>query len=158
MTLVFILMAAGAVMLFLEVVLPGGVLGLFAGLAFTAATGFAWSEGGFGAALITALISCVLGLAALIAWAYVLPKTSIGKKMLPKADKVESADSPLKKHIGKTCVARTELTPTGKVALGGEIYDARCISASASKDEALIIVDADFYELKVKPNSRMMDL
>ncbi len=153
MTIVLTLICVGTVLLFLEVIMPGAILGIFAAICFAAAVWVSWVQMGVVSALVTAFVCAFLGLAAVFAWAYVLPRTSIGKRLLPKPDDVESADSPLKAHVGEECLAQTDMMPIGKVVLEGAVYDAQSVSGGVKKGEKLRVVDADFYELKVRPLS-----
>ncbi len=151
MGILLTLICTGAFLVFLEIVLPGGIAGFIGGALFAFAIGYAWYDMGFVYALLVALVCSVIAVAALFSWQYVLPRTSFGRKLLPAVDTLEAAENTFAKFIGSTCVAKTDLMPTGRVVLDDEIFDAQCVAGFVSKGQTLKVVGADLRELKVAP-------
>ncbi len=154
MGVVLILMIFGTILLFAEVVVPGGVLGTIGVVCFFGAAFAAWKASGAALTALVILASILLSILAVLAWGYVLPKTKFGGKILPKPDVPESKASPLDSLVGQTCVALTKMLPSGKVKLDGRIFDASCLDGSASEGDVLTVVSADLGELKVRKFSK----
>ena len=151
MGLIILLLSVGTILVFLEIVLPGGIWA-FAGVAFyiwAAYEGYASCGvlGGVAAGLV-AFAMCVL---AFLVWLKILPKTSFGKKMyLNSSEKGTAMTESLKGLIGKEGVALTVLMPSGKVAVDGVPYDAKSEAAHIEKGASVMVIGADSFEIKVK--------
>jgi len=89
--------------------------------------------------------------AAFLMWLYVIPKTSLGRKLYLSTSQDGKAPSEnMKPLIGRTATALTILVPTGKVEIDGLSYDARCITSHVEAGERVTVEDANAFELKVK--------
>ncbi len=151
---VLTLMILGTLLLFAEVVVPGGVLGTIGVVCFFGAAFAAWKAAGAGLAALVVLAAILLSMLAVFAWGYVLPKTKFGGKILPKPDVPDAKGGPLDSLLGKECVALTKMLPSGKVKLDGGVFDASCVDGSASEGDLLVVVSADLGELKVRKLSK----
>jgi membrane-bound ClpP family serine protease len=156
MSLIVTFFIAGIVMLALEVVLPGAVLGVFGGLSLFIGVGVAFSElgatgGGVAALLALALIALTLYLefrflpGSPIARMFTMGETVSGTSqpaLAPKAD-----------VVGREVVAVTPLSPTGYVELAGSRYEAAVRNGHAERGERLTVVDVDNFRLILTKSS-----
>ena len=136
-----ILIGVGAVLIGIEIVVPGfGIPGIAGGLAIIAALGLSfvnldtvplevqWAEGLLGRAINTVLASVIVaGIAGYLVLQR-LPEASFGKGLsLSKAVTGKATDgvaSELDELLGKQGTAATELRPSGTVSVDGKRYDA----------------------------------
>ena len=102
-------------------------------------------------AVIASVLSVFFAFSAFAVWLWVVPKTSLGRKMYLNtsqdghAPRVDNAAM-----LGRTGLALTVMVPTGKVEIDGASYDARCESSHIEKGEKVKVVGADSFVLKVE--------
>jgi len=152
MTTIGLLFAFGAVLIALEVFVPGGVLGVIGGLAMVAGCLFAFYDyGASGGGLATAAALSILGLA-LYAELVLLPKTRLGKKLF-LSQAVEGISQPAPADaaqvVGKTVESVTLLAPSGYVLFEGRRYEARSQSGLVPKGTTVRVVGVDNFHLIV---------
>ena len=152
MIFIAVLVILGSALVFLETVLVGGVWAA-AGLGF-----FAWAiyeshaQFGVAAALGTGAFCAFMCAAAFWVWLYVIPKTSLGKKLyLTTSQDGHAPSENFKELIGMEGSALTALVPSGKVLIGGKPFDAKCVVGHVEKNEKVSVVGSDPFELKVRP-------
>jgi len=120
------LILAALVLVFFEVILPGGILGVIAAVCIIIATWLAGAEfGAFGAALTFLGAAAAVALLVFIEFK-ILARTSLGRAFFLKSSvtghsNVEKATPEI---IGKEGVAVTRLNPSGKVAIDGQTFEA----------------------------------
>lgn len=119
------LLAIGLLLIAAEVFVPGGIIGVFGGMALVAAVVagfFAFGpRGGFLAALLLVLFSgAVLG-----GWIRLFPRTPMGRKLTLKTDgrDFKSADPSSASLQGHTGRAQTSLHPAGIAVIDGRRID-----------------------------------
>lgn len=152
MTLIIGLIVTALVLVFFEVILPGGVLGVMAGLCVILATWLGFTEYGALGGLGIFLGACV----AIAVMAYIefklLAKTSLGRaffldeQITGHSNVSAAADS----IIGKEGTALTRLNPSGKVAIEGESYDAYSQDGYIDSGEFIGVVAKDNFKLIIK--------
>ena len=152
-TAVIVLFAAGLVLLGLEVIVPGAVLGIAAVVALLAGVAVAWVEHGSSGGLL-ALAAAVFAVIALLYFEFcILPRTRIGRRMfLNKA--IDGASQPpvaanAADVVGREAVAVTALGPTGIVQIDGRRYEARCDSGFAEAGARLRVARVETFQLVV---------
>jgi len=123
-TLFFILLLSGLVLMGVEIFVPGGVLGALAGLALVGAivTGFiAFPAAG---PFIAVGIIVLTGVA-VAAWIRIFPRTQFGRRMTVSTDlstsKAPAAD--LEGLVGKQGEALSDLRPAGFARVAGRRID-----------------------------------
>lgn len=159
MTIIITLFATGVLLLALEVVVPGGVLGILGGLCLLAGvtvvfTRFGLEKGALAALGTFALVGVTLGLEFVL-----LPKSRLAR-MLSAAGTVSGKSQPAvaeRSVIGREAVAVTPLSPSGYVELDGRRYEAFARSGQARTGERLNIVDVDNFRLIVTKTSITQD-
>lgn len=152
MTAIIVLFAIGIVLVAVEILVPGGLLGLVGGLCLLAGVVAAFNQfGAFGGAIATGL-ALFIGAATIYAEFVVLPKTRLAKKFtmsetVAGRSQPEVADRAA--VIGREVVAVTKLAPSGVVTLDGRRYEAFSQSGLAEVGCRLKVVDADTFRLIV---------
>jgi membrane-bound ClpP family serine protease len=152
MTTVVLLLSLGIVLLLLEVVVPGGVLGVIGGLAMLAGCALAFYDFGLqGGALATAVALVSLGVAVYIEFA-LLPKTRAGRKFF-LSQAVDAASQPMPADaalvVGRQVETLTTLAPSGYVLLDGHRCEARSQSGLIAKGAQVRVVAVDNFSLIV---------
>lgn len=156
-TTVLALLAAGLLMLGLEVIVPGAVLGIAAVIVMLAAVGIAFVEHGAQGGLFALAVSLFGVLALLYVEFRLLPRTRLGRRMfLEKA--IDGASQPpvaarAADVVGREAVAVTALGPTGLVEVDGRRYEARCDSGFADAGARLKVVRVETFQLVVIASS-----
>jgi membrane-bound serine protease (ClpP class) len=123
--LFLIFVVVGLLLLALEVIVPGGILGAFAGLSLVGAmlTGFIafGAEGGLIAAFGVVVLCGVI----LAMWIKVFPDTPMGRVLTLRRDEktFRSSDITLESLSGKGGVAQTKLRPGGIALIDGHRAD-----------------------------------
>ncbi len=152
MNLIILLFALGIVLIVLEVIVPGGVLGVIGGLAMLGGCALAFRDhGAASGGLATLAALAVLGLSLYIEFA-LLPKTRFGKKLfLQQAVDATSQPRPAEAAavVGKTAEAATTMAPSGYVLLEGKRYEAFSQSGLIAKGAAVRVVGVDNFHLIV---------
>jgi len=119
------LIVAGFLLVFFEVFLPGGVLGVLGGLVVLGAIacGFIFKGPGWGSMLL--LISSVSGLISFWLWIKYFPKSPIGRRLILQRDAHDwhGADEDQKEYLGKRGTAHTTLRPAGMAVIEGARVD-----------------------------------
>jgi membrane-bound ClpP family serine protease len=152
MTTVLILLGLGVMLLAIELVVPGAIIGIVGALAMLAGVVVAFGEFGLQGGLLT-LGLVILVLSAVIYVELVwLPKSALarwfsmsttleGQSQPPLADEASVA--------GADAVAETVLSPSGYVRVGGKRYEAFCRDGYAEQGSALSVVSVDNFRLIV---------
>lgn len=152
MTWIIGLLIGCMVLVFLEVLLPGGILGLLAAACLIGATiKTAALYGGFAAALVF-MGAILLGLVMVVLEFKLFAKTRFGKRFfltrtVGSGNGVEVNSDAL---IGAEGVALTRLNPAGKVEVNGKSYDAHCRDGYLESGTPIQIISKDSFKLIIK--------
>jgi membrane-bound ClpP family serine protease len=152
MSVIILLFAAGILMLALEVVVPGAVLGIIGGVCMLVGVVVAFSEYGFGGGTTAAVAGVVLVGIALYLEFVLLPKSRLAKKLTMGGTVAGISQPPIADRaavVGREAVAVTSLVPSGYVEFNGRRYEAFSRSGAAARGERLDIVDVDNFRLIV---------
>jgi membrane-bound ClpP family serine protease len=155
MTVILFLFVTGVVLLALEVVVPGAILGIIGGLALVAGVIMAFNDYGFdGGAIALATAVVLVGIALYLEFV-LLPKSRLAKTFSMTAT-VDGRSQPAvasRAIIGKRAVAVTPLTPSGVVELEGKRYEAFARSGHVVAGTPLDVIDLDNFRLIVSQTS-----
>lgn len=154
MTLIILLFALGIVLIAVEVIVPGGILGTIGGLMMFGGCIVSFMEYGTLGGVIASVVALVLAVLALYIEFRVLPKTAIGKRaFLTKEITGVSAAFGKEAHdlIGKSGEALTMLSPSGYIRVDGKRYEAFCQSGQVPAGAPLEVIGADNFRLIVSP-------
>lgn len=151
MNLLLLLFGIGLVLLAAEVFVPGGILGIFGGLALLGAVILAFADLGAGAGWITLVAAAATVGLLLYVELGLLPKTRLGRRLFLHAAVGGTSQAPpaAADVIGKSAEALTTLAPTGYVIVEGRRYEAFSQSGLVPKGTALRVVGLDNFRLIV---------
>ncbi len=152
MTLVVVLFVLGALLLALEIVVPGGILGAVGGAMMLGGVVAAFVKLGSSGGIIASIAAVVLlGVTIFLELVWLPRSRFVGHLALgPARDSV--SQPPLAKEadvVGRDAVALSTLAPTGFVRVDGRRYEASCRSGYASAGETLKVVGVDTFRLIV---------
>jgi membrane-bound serine protease (ClpP class) len=152
MNAVIILFIIGILLVAVEVLVPGGLLGILGGSALLAGVVTAFVRFGATGGMIATLIALVIGAITLYLEFVYLPKTRLAKALsmsgtVSGRSQPEIADRDA--IIGREVVAVTTLAPSGYVEVDGRRYEASCQSGLANVGARLRVVDVETFRLVV---------
>lgn len=152
MSFIIGLILLSLVFAFFEVIVPGGLLGILAGIAIIWASILAFQNYGPLEALGVFIGGLILIIILVIFELKIISKTKIGKRMfLDQA--VEDQSTKVigtEELIGKDGEAETTLAPSGKVIIEGQEYEAFSEDGLIKKGEKVKIVGRDNFRIVVK--------
>lgn len=154
MTIIILLFALGIVLLAVEVIVPGGILGSIGGLMLFGGCVMSFLEYGTIGGIIAVALALTLTFAALYIEFRVLPRTAVGKRAFLTSEiaGVSSAfGKDARELIGKSAEALTMLSPSGYIRIDGKRYEAFCQTGQAPAGAALEVIGADNFRLIVSP-------
>jgi membrane-bound ClpP family serine protease len=146
------LLVAALVLVFFEVILPGGILGIIAALCVILASWFAGVEFGTGIGFLT--FACSAAAIAILVFVEfkLLARTSLGSAFFLKSSvtghsNIAPAETSI---IGKKGNAVTRLNPSGKVAIDGQTYEAHSQDGYIEADQPILVAAQDNFKLNIK--------
>lgn len=148
---VILLILLGAVLIFLETILVGGIwcaagIGLCAWAVF-----LAYADFGIAGAVVSSAASVAVCVGAFLVWLYVIPKTKLGRKIyLSSAQQGRVLNGGFAELVGREGVARSVLMPTGKVEIDGKLFDARSEFPHIENGSRVKVVGSDTFGVLVK--------
>ena len=143
---------AALVLVFFEVMLPGGVLGVLSALCLLVATWFSFEAYGVMGGMAV-FFGTLLAMALLVFVEFkLLAKTSIGQKFFLKASIEGHTRGAVAEDsvIGKEGMTLTRLNPSGKIAVDGKNYEAYSQDGYIERDQAIAVVAQDNFKLIIK--------
>lgn len=154
MTLIATLFVVGVILLGFEVFIPGGILGVLAGLAMLAGSALAFIDFGVTGGLIASTIAVVMVGGMLYFEFKILPKTAFGQRLFLKAA-VDGTSSPARDrdYVGTSGVTLTSMGPTGYVEIDGKRFEAFSRSGFLEPGVPVDVVGTDNFSLIVTTKS-----
>jgi membrane-bound serine protease (ClpP class) len=155
MTGIIVLFAVGVVLLALEVVVPGAILGIIGGLCLAAGVTVAFSQFGFEGAAIAGGAALLLAGITLYLEFVLLPRSRLARTFSMTATVAGKSQPAIASRdvIGRRTTAVTPLTPSGIVELDGRRFEAFSRSGRVPAGAQLDIVDLDNFRLIVSSTS-----
>ena len=155
MTAIIFLFAIGAILLALEVIVPGAILGIIGGVAILAGVVLAFDQYGFEGGGLAAVAAVILTGVTLYLEFVLLPRSRLAKTFSMTATVSGTSQPALADRtvIGKTVVAVTPLAPSGVVELDGRRYEAFARTGHVPVGTRLDIIDLDNFRLVVSKTS-----
>ena len=151
MSTILALFALGSVLIFFEIFLPGGILGVAGGVAILAGSVMAFMNYGTGGGTLAVVAGFALLICSLIIEFKFLPKTRLGRRFfLSRADS-GSSQPPIASDdvVGRECRAETTLAPSGVVVLDGKRYEAFSQVGYVERGTVLVVKGMDNFRLIV---------
>lgn len=152
MTLVIVLFVLGVILLALEIVVPGAILGSIGGLLMLGGVVAAFTNLGTSGGLVATIVALLLLGATFYLEMVWLPRSRLAKHLSMDTTIDSVSQPPLAKEsavVGREAVALTALAPTGFVRVDGQRYEASCRSGFAAVGETLQVVGLDAFRLIV---------
>lgn len=157
MTLIVTLFAAGILLLVLEVVVPGAILGIIGGVLMLAGVVSAFTEYGVTGGSIAGIVAVIVVSIALYLEFVLLPRSRLARKLILDGTVSGTSQPPVAiraQVIGREVVAVTALAPSGYVELDGRRYEAFARDGHTRVGERLNVIDLDNFRLIVsKPST-----
>lgn len=149
--IVLVLLLAGT-LFFLEIILPGGILGVLGGILLLVATGFAYQNYGFLGAVLVFLFGVAFVTAFLFFQFRVLPKTKLGRNafLQTKSEGTSNLKVGDDSIAGKVGTTVSRLNPSGTVLVDGVRHQAMSQSGFIQEGEAVQVVSKDAFRLLVR--------
>ncbi len=152
MTAVVLCFVVGIILLALEIVVPGAVLGIAGGIAMLVGVVISFAVfGGGGGAVATLAALLALGLTVYLEFIW-LPKSKFAKGLGSETNTDVTSQPVLAKEtevVGREAIAQTVLVPGGYVLVGGKRYEAYSQSGYAAAGARLRVVGLDNFRLIV---------
>ncbi len=151
MTPIILFFVAGVLLLALEVVVPGAILGIVGSISLLAGVGVAFNQYGFGGGAIALGVAAGLVAITLYLEFVLLPRSRLAKTF-SMTGTVAGQSQPVvadRAIIGRRVVAVTPLTPSGIVELNGRRYEAFARSGHSPVGAQLDVIDVDNFRLIV---------
>lgn len=155
MTLILVLFALGLLLLAIEVIVPGAILGVVGGVLLLIGVIAAFDTYGAGGGAIATGAALVAGCVTLYLEFVLLPKSRLAKTFSMTAT-VDGRSQPAladRAVIGRRAIALTTLAPSGVVELDGKRYEAFARTGHVRAGTALEVVDIDTFRLIVSPTT-----
>ncbi|MGD7654363.1 MAG: NfeD family protein [Verrucomicrobiales bacterium] len=152
MTLIILLFLIGVILLAVEVIVPGGILGVAGAILMVVGCALAFKDYGTSGGLIAIAAAVALAGIAVFIEFYILPKTTIGKRAFLSTQITGSSSAfgdDAKSLVGKPAEAVTMLSPTGYVRINGKRYEAFCQSGQVPAGSPLKVVGTDNFRIIV---------
>ncbi|MDQ8187313.1 NfeD family protein [Pelagicoccus sp. SDUM812002] len=151
MSLIVGLIALGLGLIMLEIFIPGGIVGIFGGIAMLAAVVISFDQYGVEGAILTFVIGLV-GLVACLWFEFkILPKTAAGKRLFLQ-DTIGGKSQPDvgdDSMIGRQVETATPLSPSGYIIVDGKKIEAVSRSGFLEKGESVKIDSFDQFRVTV---------
>ena len=153
MTKIIAALVFGYLLVALEAIVPGGVLGLLGFVCLLASAYFAHLEyGGIAIPLVVFLVGGFGGVVIVFLQFRWLSGSKFGKNMFVHATSGKNFETKNLDHlIGKTGIAETDHHPEGLTRIGDNSYDSYCDTGFLSKGTELQIIRVESFRLIVEP-------
>ena len=152
MTVIILLIVIALTLIFFEILLPGGILGLLAVICWLTASWLAVSNYGAIAGILVFMGTVVLGVIMVFIEFKLLEHSRMGKSFF-LSGKIEHRHAPQASPdeiIGKSGETLTRLNPTGMVRIDGKHYEAHSSDGLMDAHESVIVTAKDNFRLIVK--------
>ncbi len=154
MTLIAVLFVVGVILLGFEVFVPGGVLGVLAGLSLLAGSAVAFIDYGVSGGLLAFGIAAAMVGSVLYFEFRILPRTAWGQRLFLKAE-IDGTSAPDRErdYTGSEGVAVTDMGPSGYIEIDGKRLEAFSRSGFLEAGAPVKVVGTDNFRLIVTSNS-----
>tara|TARA_B110000483_G_scaffold68050_1_gene85037 strand:- start:1922 stop:2389 length:468 start_codon:yes stop_codon:yes gene_type:complete len=150
MTLIATLFVVGVILMGFEVFIPGGILGVLAGLAMLAGSALAFIDFGVSGGLVASAIAVAMLVGMLYFEIKILPKTTFGRRLFLTAA-VDGVSSLIrdKDYVGSEGITLTPLGPSGYIEIDGKRHEAFSRSGFLEAGIPVQVVGTDNFRLIV---------
>ncbi len=149
-----LLLIVGSVLLCLEFFLPSfGTLSIMAVLCYAYAIFLAFSDFGLVAGLLISALCVIVAIFAIAMGLKFLPKMKLTKSLSLDTKESQPENSALE-YVGKSAIALTDMSPTGRVLVDGKTFEAQSELGFIEKESPLVITGGDNFRLTVKKSEK----
>lgn len=156
MSLIILLFTIGLLLLALEVMIPGGILGIAGGILLFTGCILSFVTLGTAEGVIAITLTALAAIILFYIQFKILPNTRMGKRFFLK-NAISGSSSKFKTNaqdlIGKTATSVTVLSPSGYVVINGKQYEAFSQSGQLPINTELEVIAANSFQLTVKTKS-----
>ncbi len=148
-------LAIGLLLIGIEVIVPGGVIGAFGALALAVSVILAFLAFGPRGGGFATLSLIILGTLAFAGWIRIFPKTAVGRSLTLRGDgkSFHSADPSLSALLGQEGVAHTSLRPGGLAVIGERRVDVVSNAGFIEAGTPLRVVHVEGSRVCVEPQA-----
>ncbi len=148
---IIILICFGVIMLGIEFVLPGAIIGILGIVALVAAVVLTFSEYGAGPGFLMAILVVVLTIVFFAVWVKYFHRTWFGKKLTLESE-IHGNEIPDEKIslLGQSGVADTELRPSGRARIGDRKVDVVSEMGLIEKDTPVKVIKVEGLRVVVE--------
>lgn len=154
MTKIVTALLFGYVLVALEAIVPGGILGILGFVSILLSSYYAYLEfGGWIVPMLVFMFGSLGGVVLIFFQFKWLAKSNLGKNMFVDSTSGSSLneDASMRKLIGKKGLTQTDHHPEGLVRIDGKNFDSYCESGFISKGIEVKIERLDGFRLIVSP-------
>ena len=152
MNLIILLFLLGIVLLAVEVIVPGGIIGAIGGLMMFGGCVLAFKDYGALGGCVGIAVALLLAGTTFYFEFRILPKTAVGKRAFLHSE-ITGTSAALGEEarslIGRSAEALTMLSPSGYIRIDGKRYEAFCQNGQAPAGAELEVIGADNFRLIV---------
>lgn len=147
--LIFVLFAAGFLLIAAEVFVPGLIVGTLGFLCLVASVGLVFYHHGTFAGTVAAVAVGTVSVGGMVIWLNIFPKTFIGRRIvLGRSVASEPPQGP--GLVGLSGVATTDLRPSGLARIDGKRVDVTAVGEFLEQGSAVVVVAADGLRVAVR--------
>src|SRR5690625_3918739 len=152
LTTIIALFIVGVLLISFELIVPGGILGLFGGLAILGSWALTFYEYEIHVGLAAVLVGLIILGGTLYVELKLLPRTRFGRRLFLSSAIDSTSQAPLATQdiIGAEGETLTALVPTGVVLIGDQKYEEFSVSGMLEKGTPVTVVDFDTFRVRVK--------
>lgn len=152
MNLIILLFLLGIVLLAVEVIVPGGIIGAVGGLMMFGGCVLAFKDFGALGGCVGIAVALLLAGTTFYFEFRILPKTAVGKRAFLHSE-ITGTSAALGEEarslIGRSAEALTMLSPSGYIRIDGKRYEAFCQNGQVPAGASLEVIGADNFRLIV---------
>ena len=152
--LIFVLFAAGFLLIAAEVFVPGFIVGTLGFLCLAASVALVFYHHGSVAGTVAAVTVGTLSIGGMMVWLNIFPRTFIGRRIVLSRQQV-SAERPAAELVGEAGVAVTALRPSGQARIAGKRVDVTAVGEFLEPGVELVVVAADGLRVAVRRKDRL---
>jgi len=147
-----LLLILGVVLICVEMVIPGGIVGVIGIVVILGSIIWAFVQLGFAFGVVYAVLALILCGVALYIMVRMLSETKLGGRIVLQRDLDESKSYDDDRHalLGRTGVALTDLRPAGTAKIDGKRVDVVTEGEFVEKDTPLAVVEVEGSRIVVR--------
>ena len=153
MLLIILLILAGIVLLFAEVLLPGMIVGIIGGGCAIAGVALAFMDYGVMGGVAASIVTLIGSIGAFLLGGTLLPHLPGGRRLVLSSSNTAASNEPEAgpELVGRRGTAATILAPSGLVEVDGRQFQAASRSGYIARGAPVVVVAVDALKVTVDP-------